>query len=213
MLAVTASRTCAVQMFEVAFSRRMCCSRVCSAKRKPGVPSRSLETPTSRPGKRAFQPGADGDEARVRSAVEQRYAEPLAGPDSDVGTPLPRRRRQRQGHQVAGRDHHGAAGVRTIRDRPQLLGAGEPTAGAGGLHEHGEQVDLLDRLGQRLAGHDDLDPQRSGPGGHDADASAARCRRRAGSPDRFDAAPSQRHCLGGGGRLVEQARSCRGQRR
>ena len=30
MPAMTASNTCAVQMFDVAFSRRMCCSRVCS---------------------------------------------------------------------------------------------------------------------------------------------------------------------------------------
>ena len=28
-----AGKTCAVQMFEVAFSRRMCCSRVCSVSR------------------------------------------------------------------------------------------------------------------------------------------------------------------------------------
>jgi hypothetical protein len=33
MPAITASRTCAVQMLEVARSRRMCCSRVCSARR------------------------------------------------------------------------------------------------------------------------------------------------------------------------------------
>ena len=33
MLATTAGSTWAVQMFEVAFSRRMCCSRVCSARR------------------------------------------------------------------------------------------------------------------------------------------------------------------------------------
>jgi hypothetical protein len=31
MLAITAGSTCAVQMLDVAFSRRMCCSRVCSA--------------------------------------------------------------------------------------------------------------------------------------------------------------------------------------
>ena len=31
--AITASRTCAVQMFDVAFSRRMCCSRVCRVSR------------------------------------------------------------------------------------------------------------------------------------------------------------------------------------
>src|SRR5438445_532835 len=33
MLAITASSTCAVQMLLVAFSRRMCCSRVCRAMR------------------------------------------------------------------------------------------------------------------------------------------------------------------------------------
>ena len=50
MLAVTASSTWAVQMLEVAFSRRMCCSRVCSASRYACVPCASRETPTSRPG-------------------------------------------------------------------------------------------------------------------------------------------------------------------
>jgi hypothetical protein len=33
MLDTTAGSTCAVQMLLVAFSRRMCCSRVCSASR------------------------------------------------------------------------------------------------------------------------------------------------------------------------------------
>ena len=33
LAAITAGRTCAVQMLEVAFSRRMCCSRVCRASR------------------------------------------------------------------------------------------------------------------------------------------------------------------------------------
>ena len=32
-IAMTASSTCAVQMLDVAFSRRMCCSRVCSERR------------------------------------------------------------------------------------------------------------------------------------------------------------------------------------
>ena len=48
--AITASSTCAVQMLEVAFSRRMCCSRVCSAMRSAGFPSESVETPMMRPG-------------------------------------------------------------------------------------------------------------------------------------------------------------------
>ncbi|MNL18250.1 hypothetical protein D3C87_1393880 [compost metagenome] len=50
MLAMLASSTCAVQMLDVAFSRRMCCSRVCIARRRAGLPKRSTETPTRRPG-------------------------------------------------------------------------------------------------------------------------------------------------------------------
>src|SRR3546814_7942926 len=50
MDAITASSTCAVQMLDVAFSRRMCCSRVWSASRVAGLPRLSMETPTSRPG-------------------------------------------------------------------------------------------------------------------------------------------------------------------
>ncbi len=50
MPAMTASSTWAVQMLLVAFSRRMCCSRVCSASRYAGCPSASTETPTRRPG-------------------------------------------------------------------------------------------------------------------------------------------------------------------
>ena len=48
--AITASSACAVQTFEVAFSRRMCCSRVCSASRYARFPRASIETPTIRPG-------------------------------------------------------------------------------------------------------------------------------------------------------------------
>jgi hypothetical protein len=37
-------------MFEVAFSRRMCCSRVASAMRSAVLPRESCDTPISRPG-------------------------------------------------------------------------------------------------------------------------------------------------------------------
>ncbi|MNJ50026.1 hypothetical protein D3C77_452860 [compost metagenome] len=50
MLAMLASSTWAVQMLLVAFSRRMCCSRVCMARRRAVLPKRSIETPTRRPG-------------------------------------------------------------------------------------------------------------------------------------------------------------------
>ena len=39
-----------VQMFEVAFSRRICCSRVDSVSTKPRRPSLSTVSPHSRPG-------------------------------------------------------------------------------------------------------------------------------------------------------------------
>ncbi|MND06195.1 hypothetical protein D3C83_274410 [compost metagenome] len=39
-----------VQMFDVAFSRRMCCSRVLSVSTKPRLPSASTVSPHSRPG-------------------------------------------------------------------------------------------------------------------------------------------------------------------
>ena len=56
--ATTASSTWAVQMLEVALSRRMCCSRVCSARRYAGRPSASTLTPTSRPGRCRSRPAA-----------------------------------------------------------------------------------------------------------------------------------------------------------
>ena len=56
--ATTASSTWAVQMLEVALSRRMCCSRVCRARRYAGRPSASTETPTSRPGRCRSSPAA-----------------------------------------------------------------------------------------------------------------------------------------------------------
>ena len=47
--AMLASSAWAVQMFEVALSRRMCCSRVCIAIRSAVLPRRSRETPITRP--------------------------------------------------------------------------------------------------------------------------------------------------------------------
>ena len=81
----TASSTCAVQMLQVAFSRRMCCSRVCRASRYAGRPPRRRETPTRRPGRWRSSPARDRHVAGVRAAVEHRHAEALRGADHDVG--------------------------------------------------------------------------------------------------------------------------------
>mmetsp|Transcript_26413 Transcript_26413/g.67197 ORF Transcript_26413/g.67197 Transcript_26413/m.67197 type:complete len:207 (+) Transcript_26413:2206-2826(+) len=48
--AMLASSACAVQMLEVALSRRMCCSRVCIAMRSAGLPCASMDMPMMRPG-------------------------------------------------------------------------------------------------------------------------------------------------------------------
>ncbi len=46
----SAFSACEVQMLCVAFSRRMCCSRVCSVSTKPRLPSTSRVSPAMRPG-------------------------------------------------------------------------------------------------------------------------------------------------------------------
>mmetsp|Transcript_4043 Transcript_4043/g.12145 ORF Transcript_4043/g.12145 Transcript_4043/m.12145 type:complete len:264 (+) Transcript_4043:913-1704(+) len=50
MAAMLASRAWAVQMFEVAFSLLMCCSRVCMAMRSAGFPCWSMLVPMTLPG-------------------------------------------------------------------------------------------------------------------------------------------------------------------
>ena len=69
-----ASSTCAVQMFDVAFSRRMCCSRVCRASRSAGRPAVSVLTPTMRPG-------------IARAADSRAVRKAACGPPNPIGTP------------------------------------------------------------------------------------------------------------------------------
>ena len=85
-----ASKACAVQIFDVAFSRRICCSRVCNARRKAGLPCRSIDWPTSRPGMRSFVSVLGRHETRVRSAKAKRNAKSLRIADRDIGTQFAR---------------------------------------------------------------------------------------------------------------------------
>ena len=73
-LAIMAKRTCAVQMLLVAFSRRICCSRVCRESRQAGFPVTSLDTPTMRPGI-----------CRLNASAVERNA--AWGPPNPSGTP------------------------------------------------------------------------------------------------------------------------------
>ena len=74
MLAITASSTCAVQILLVAFSRLICCSRVCSDNLSAGLPDESRETPTKRPGI-----------LRLYSSFVAKNA--ACGPPKPIGTP------------------------------------------------------------------------------------------------------------------------------
>ena len=74
MPAIFASKTWAVQMLDVAFSRRICCSRVCSASRKAGLPAVSVLTPTRRPG-------------NARACSSRVAINAACGPPKPMGTP------------------------------------------------------------------------------------------------------------------------------
>ena len=63
-----------MQMLLVAFSRRMCCSRVCRVSRYAGRPAASTDTPTSRPG-------------RVRLWASRVAMKAAWGPPKPRGTP------------------------------------------------------------------------------------------------------------------------------
>ena len=71
-------------MFDVAFSRRMCCSRVCSVSTKPRSPSRSVVSPTMRPGMRRMNSCLRREEAVVRPPVALVAADRLALADRHV---------------------------------------------------------------------------------------------------------------------------------
>jgi hypothetical protein len=96
-------------MFELAFSRRMCCSRVCSAMRSARLPRASIETPMMRPATDAlvFVPG--GKKGGVRTPETERDAETLRRSEGDVGTHFARRAEQHQRHQVGGDGDDAAA--------------------------------------------------------------------------------------------------------
>ncbi|CAB4845371.1 unannotated protein [freshwater metagenome] len=63
-----------MQILLVAFSRRMCCSRVCKERRIAGVPASSTLTPTRRPGIERSKP--------ARTPMN-----PACGPPNPIGTP------------------------------------------------------------------------------------------------------------------------------
>ena len=119
-------------MFDVAFSRRMCCSRVCSAIRYAGWPLASTDTPMMRPGACRTYASRVAKNAACGPAVPERHAEPLRVADDDVGAHLAGRREERQREQI-GRDRHQHARLVRARDeRREIL---DPTGLVGILQQ------------------------------------------------------------------------------
>ena len=107
-------------MFEVARSRRMCCSRVCSVSTNPRLPSRSRVSPAIRPGHPADQRLGGGEEPERGSAEVEAVSERLSLPDRDVDAAFAGAPQQRQRQRIAGADR---AALRP-RGRPRRAARG-----------------------------------------------------------------------------------------
>ncbi len=161
----------------------------------------------------AGQPALEGvgrrEEGRVRAAVAERHAEALAVAERDVRAPRARGLEDREGEQVRGDGEERARGVRAVRERGVVH---DLAVGRGVLHEHADRVGV-GLEGERVDGLD-RDPERAGAGLDDRNRLRVAARvdgeRAAGGPV---GSREERHRLGGGGRLVEQARARDGQAR
>ena len=142
IIAASAFSACAVQMLWVAFSRRMCCSRVCRARTKPRRPSTSSVSPAIRPGMR-----------RICSSVAQK--KPNEGPPKSSrlpsGWPSPRAMsaphspgglQDAERHRVAGDDEQRAVLLGRGAERLDVLDRAEEV---GALQEDGGGL-VVDRV-------------------------------------------------------------------
>ena len=128
----SAHRPLLVQMFEVAFSRRICCSRVDRVSTKPRLPSASTVSPASRPGHLADELLLAGEQADIGPAEIEADADRLAFADDDVGAHLAGRADRAQRHRLG--DHHDEQRALLVRAR------GEP----GKVADPAENVGILD---------------------------------------------------------------------
>ena len=159
-----ASSTCAVQMLEVAFSRRMCCSR--SAEREPqrrtslGVDAH----PDDASRHRARSALVGREEPGVRAAESHRHAESLSRTDGDVGTQLSRGDGQQARQRIGGDDGDPTEfvdlgnGVGPVEHAPRRRGKAEQCAEQPVARP--DRVDIAD---------DEFDAHRLGAGSQDGD--------------------------------------------
>ena len=117
-------------MLWVAFSRRMCCSRVCRASTKPRRPSTSVVSPAIRPGHPAEVLLGGAEEAERRAAVVEPVAERLALADGDVDAALAGRPQHAEGDRVDGGDRERAALVGRRGEGLEVLDRAEEVRGS-----------------------------------------------------------------------------------
>ena len=102
MVAIRAQSPWLEQMLEVAFSRRMCCSRVARVRTKPRRPVQVEGLADQPSGHGAQILLAGGEKAELRPAEGNGDAEALPLPDGDVGAELARGLEQAQGDRLLG---------------------------------------------------------------------------------------------------------------
>ncbi len=187
-------------MLEVAFSRRMCCSRVCSVSTKPRRPSTSMRLPRDAAGHPTQIGLARGEEPERGAAEVETIAERLALPHRHVHAALARRGEDAEHDWVDLGDRDqllatvglgGGAQRRGVLDGAVEVGLGE---------DRGARV-LVDRLGPSLGVGDAI--AESGPRPPRCRNRARRCaawracagagrRRRRSASDRCGALPDSR---------------------
>ncbi len=159
MCAVQASAqsTELVQMFEVAFSRRMCCSRVERVSTKPRLPSASTVSPTRRTGHLPHIFVAGRKEAAIRAAELQADTDRLALADDDVRAHLARRFDRTERHRLGVDDDQKRArrlafrgDVGEIRDAAENVGILDDDAARLGVHRQRVDVQLRGQRRRRV---------------------------------------------------------------
>ena len=91
-------------MFEVAFSRRMCCSRVCSVSTKPRRPSTSVVSPAMRPGILRRNASWAAKKPNDGPPKSSRLPSGWPSPTRDVDAEVAGRAQHAERHRVAGHD-------------------------------------------------------------------------------------------------------------
>ena len=133
-------------MLWVAFSRRMCCSRVWSVSTKPRRPSASTVSPAIRPGILRMWLSRGREEAERRAAEVEPVAERLALAHADVHAEAAGRLEDAERQRVGRADDERAGALAGLDERAEVLDRAEEVRL---LDEDGRRV-VVDRRGERV---------------------------------------------------------------